>query len=104
MTSRIALNDEPTAGAAAPAAPPQRVRRAAWVKGTTAVRKYVVLATQAPGELPPLLVSFTDYSADRAEPLKTTLRTASTLEHAEQQVDSWQEENVKRGWKPCSAG
>lgn len=81
----------------------QIVHRAVFTKATkglTAVRKVVALSTNKADDpaYPPFVAHFTDYSAGRAEPLKTTLRVASTREKLERHVQAWLEENVKRGW------
>jgi hypothetical protein len=80
------------------------VRRGVWMKAG-AVRKYVILETnktKADGYAP-FVVYFTDYAAGRAEPLKTSVRVASTLEKAEAHAAAWRTENVKKGWAPPSA-
>ncbi len=100
VTSRLALDPDAKAGGLTLAAPSEVLRRGVWLKGTTAVRKFVLLAThKEPRQgFARFLVYGTDFSGGRAEPLKTTLRTASTLEHAEKLVAAWLEDNVKRGW------
>ena len=87
---------------------PTVLKRAAYVKetkGATAVRKYVAVATnksEQPG-WPPFVVHFTDFSAGRAEPLKTALRTASTAERLDVLIAAWIEENIKKGWSLSGA-
>jgi len=78
-------------------------RRAVFTKTTKekiAVRKYLIIETHK-GEqrdYAPFLVYFTDYSVGRKEPLKTAMRTASTLANAELHVNQWLGKNIKRGW------
>ncbi|MBK6463639.1 MAG: ATP-dependent DNA ligase [Myxococcales bacterium] len=106
ITSRLALDPDARAGGLAAPAPAEVLRRGVWVKGATAVRKFALLAThKEPRQgFPRFLVYGTDFSGGRAEPLKTSLRTASTLEKAEQLVAAWLEDNVKRGWLPAGEG
>ncbi len=79
------------------------IKRAAYIKetkGQTAVRKYVAIATNKadqPG-WPAYVVHFTDFSAGRAEPLKTAMRVASTEAHVDAHIAAWVEENIKKGW------
>jgi hypothetical protein len=82
------------------------VRRGVWTKAGGAVRKYVIIETKksrADGYAP-FVVYFTDFATGRAEPLKTSVRVASTLAGAEAHVAAWITENVKRGWAPASGG
>jgi len=68
---------------------------------TTAVRKFVVIATHKDKEdtrYPPFVAFFTDYSPTRSEPLKTALKVAPTLEDLEIHIKAWLVENVKKGW------
>jgi hypothetical protein len=81
------------------------VRRGVWTKAGGAVRKYVIIETKksrADGYAP-FVVYFTDFATGRAEPLKTSVRVASTLASAEAHAAAWQTENVKRGWAPPTA-
>jgi ATP dependent DNA ligase domain/ATP dependent DNA ligase C terminal region len=105
ITSRLALDPDAKAGGLTLTAPAEVLRRGVWLKGATAVRKYTLLAThKEPRQgFARFLVYGTDFSAGRAEPLKTSLRTASTLERAEALVSAWIEENVKRGWTAAGA-
>ncbi len=85
--------------------PAKIVERAAYVKitkGATAVRKYVAIETNKSGDpnYPPFVVHFTDFSAGRQEPLKTSLRVASSKAAVDAHVKAWLEENVKKGWNP----
>jgi len=106
ITSRLALDPDAKAGGLAAPAPAEVLRRGVWVKGPTAVRKFALLAThKEPRQgFPRFLVYGTDFSGGRAEPLKTSLRTASTLEKAERLIAAWLEDNVKRGWVPAGEG
>nr|MDQ3033617.1 hypothetical protein [Myxococcota bacterium] len=84
------------------------VRRAVFVKetaGQIAVRKYVVVRThkEHEGMHPPFVVFCTDYSANRKEPLQTSLRTAATEPAADAHVAAWTAQNVKRGWAEVPA-
>lgn len=84
------------------------VKRAVFTKetkGQTSVRKYVVIRThkETEGTYPPYVVYFTDFAAGRREPLQTTMRTAASLEGAQDHVDRWLVENVKRGWSAVGA-
>lgn len=75
-------------------------------KGLTAVRKYVALETRKAAldpSYPPYVVHFTDYSGGRAEPLKTSIRVASTPEKLDALVKEWIEENIKGGWSEVGA-
>ncbi len=99
LTSRLASSNEPSE------APPQLadseiVLRRVWTKGPTAVRKVALVEThkEARHGYAPFAVFGTDFSGGRAEPLKTTLRTASTREKAEAHLAVWIEENIKKGW------
>lgn len=98
ITSRLPL----TTAYEAPALPRSEViDRKVYAKGETAVRKVVTIAThKGRGPYPEFVVFGTDYSAGRAEPLKTSLKTAATREHADALVKEWIEENVKKGWLP----
>lgn len=106
LTSRLALDPDAKAGGLTAPAPAEVLRRGVWLKGATAVRKFVLLATHKEPRQGFLrfLVYGTDFSGGRAEPLKTSLRTASTLEKAEALVAAWLEDNVKRGWTPAGEG
>lgn len=76
-------------------------------KGQTAVRKYVAIHTRKAKEdpsFPAYVVHFTDYAAGRQEPLKTSIRVASSPEKLDQHIQAWIEENVKRGWSEVKAG
>lgn len=100
LTSRLAIDPSEGFRAALPAS--EIVHRAVWVKGEEAVRKIAVIAThkQPYQGYAPFVVFGTDFSAGRAEPLKTSVKTASTRERADALVAAWVEENVKRGWNP----
>lgn len=109
ITSRVPLETpEGVAAELVPAARSEVVRRCVFTKttkGVVAVRKYLVIETHKgeEGSYAPFLVYFTDYSPGRKDPLQTTLRTASTMAHAEAIVVEWLEENVKRGWGEVEA-
>lgn len=78
------------------------IDRKVWTKttkGKVAVRKYVLLDTQRSEQGFPAFVLFsTDFSPNRAEPLKTAIKTASTKEQAEAQIEAWVTANIKKGW------
>jgi hypothetical protein len=103
VTSYTAIGEEPIEAPRRELAPARIVRRGVFAKdnkGAIAVRKYAVIDTQKTDDrhYPPFVVYFTDYSPGRKEALQTTLRSASSLESAEREIDVWLEENVKRGW------
>ena len=71
-------------------------------KGKTAVRKYVVIATrkhEQDADYAPYVVFFTDYSAGRKDPLKTSMAVGRDLASMDDHVEAWLAKNVKRGWK-----
>jgi hypothetical protein len=105
ITRRLALDDLSDSLGTGPLAASEIVHRAVFTKGDTAVRKVAVIDThkQPHQGYAPFVVYGTDFSAGRAEPLKTTLRTASTRERADAFVAEWVAENVKRGWAPFAA-
>jgi hypothetical protein len=73
--------------------------RRVFTKGDGAVRKVALLETHKAGEgWPAFVVWSTDYSAGRAEPLKTTIKPASTAQIGTRLVEDWLVENVKKGW------
>jgi len=97
ITSRLPLDTSMDDGRSLE--PSSIVFRRVFTKGETAVRKVSILETHKEGaQFPAFVTFFTDYSATRAEPLKTSLRTAATRELADTHVSEWLEENVKRGW------
>jgi hypothetical protein len=84
------------------------VKRMVWtkdVKGELAVRKFVLLKNDHGHgrEYAPWTVFFTDFSPGRADPLQTTLRTASTQQAAEAIIEAWKLDNVKKGWNEAGA-
>jgi hypothetical protein len=89
-------------GSARTTAKSEVVKRAVYtkeMKGQTAVRKYVVVETRKrEAGYPPFVVHFTDFSAGRAKPLETSMRSASSREKVDGLVAAWVEENVKKGW------
>ncbi len=103
ITSRVPLSVPAGETRVVEAAASEVIRRAVFTKttkGKIAVRKYLIVETHKGdlGDYAPFLVYFTDYSIGRKEPLKTALRTASTLENAEAHVTEWMAKNIKRGW------
>jgi hypothetical protein len=103
--SRLPFDSRFETPSAAARAEPVVLRRGVYVKGSTAVRKYVAIATNRPHDpdYPRFVVHFTDFSAGRAEPLKASLRVASTTESLDRHIAAWIEENVKRGWSELGA-
>jgi ATP dependent DNA ligase C terminal region len=98
ITSRLP-QEETAAVEAAAADRAEIVERRVFVKGSTAVRKYLIVETNdPPSQRAPFVFFSTDYSAGRAEPLKTGLRCASNLAQAQVFAAAWLEENVKKGW------
>jgi len=86
--------------------PADIVRRAVYTKavrgGGVAVRKVVLLASQpqaVAAGYPPYLITTTDYSPDRQDPLRTGLQVAGTLDAAHQQVEAWLTASTGRGWR-----
>jgi len=84
----------------------QLLERRVWTKaargGGLAIRKLVSLETNKHDEdpsWPPFVVHFTDWSAGRKEPLKTTIRVASTRERLDAHAEAWIVKNIKRGWE-----
>lgn len=81
------------------------LRREVYVRHTaagTAVRKVLLWRTnksEADKRFPEFCISFTDFSPDRAEPLKTELRVTATEEVAHSLADDWLAERVRRGWE-----
>ena len=103
ILSRVSLDSDQTQNAIdLPQA--EIVERAVWVKetkGKKAVRKYTLIKTnkEEHSDISPFVLYSTDFSAGRAEPLKTTLNIASTKELADKQIESWKTANIKKGWK-----
>lgn len=70
-------------------------------KGKTAVRKLLVWKTnkeKVSDEHPGFVVHWTDYSPDRKDPIKRTVRLASSKKVAASISDKLIEDNVKKGW------
>ena len=105
ITSRVSL-DEPVAtrtGSSTALPDAEIVERGVYVKetkGKKAVRKYVLIKTNKEdvADFTPFVLYTTDFSAGRAEPLKTGITVAGDREHADAQIESWKAENIKRGW------
>ncbi|MBM3957737.1 MAG: hypothetical protein FJ313_06755, partial [Gemmatimonadetes bacterium] len=81
------------------------LRREVYVRRTatgTAVRKLLLWRTNkhhSDARFPAFCVGFTDFSPDRAEPLKTELRVAATEDVAHSFADDWLAARVRRGWE-----
>jgi hypothetical protein len=106
LTSRVQFEDDVAAtGAASGSA--TVLARGVWSKdnkGQLAVRKYVLIQTNATRDHAPLVLFCTDFSPGRAEPLQTTVRTAATRAGADAQIAAWIDENIKKGWNPAGPG
>ena len=80
------------------------LRREVYIKeakGKTAVRKLLVWETnkeKVSDEHPGFVVHWTDYSPDRKDPIKRTVRLASSKKIATSIADKLIEDNVKKGW------
>ena len=80
------------------------LRREVYIKeakGKTAVRKLLVWKTnkeKVSEEHPGFVVHWTDYSPDRKDPIKRTVRLASSKKTATSIADKLIEDNVKKGW------
>jgi AAA+ superfamily predicted ATPase len=81
------------------------LRRDVYVRRTangTAVRKVLLWRTnkhEADSRFPAYCVAFTDFSPNRAEPLKTELRVASAEDAAHSFADDWLAARVRSGWE-----
>ncbi|MBS0656749.1 MAG: hypothetical protein JSR82_00720 [Verrucomicrobia bacterium] len=82
----------------APAAEARVLRREVYVKGTEMLRKLVVAETGAGEAGFPFVVTWTDYSSKRAEPLKVATGFARTPERAEALAAQFLAEGVTRGF------
>jgi hypothetical protein len=81
----------------------ERAAYAKVLKGQTMVRKVVAIEThksETDPRHPPFVVHFTDFSPNRADPLKTSLKVAGSAEEQSRQVEDWVATNVKGGWVP----
>jgi hypothetical protein len=85
------------------------IRREVYTKRVrdygAAVRKLVVWKTNkddADPRYPAYAAMFTDYSPARAEPIRTELCVASSVEKIMVIAESWLAENVRRGWDCAS--
>ncbi|MHB1191253.1 MAG: hypothetical protein ACYC08_10490, partial [Armatimonadota bacterium] len=71
-----------------------------------AVRKLLAWKTNkdaADPRYPAYAAMFTDYSPNRLEPLRTTMKTASTSEKLMESVRAWLDEHTGRGWECVSS-
>ena len=81
------------------------LRREVYIKeakGKTAVRKLLVWKTnkeKVSEDHPGFVVHWTDYSPDRKDPIKRTVRLASSKKNATSIADKLIEDNVKKGWE-----
>ena len=81
----------------------QLLRREVYVKeskGIQAVRKFLAWKTnkEESGQYPPYVLSFTDYSPTRKDPLKRSLSIANSEERLQAMFDDQVALNVKKGW------
>ena len=81
----------------------QLLRREVYVKeskGIQAVRKFLAWKTnkEESGHFPPYVLSFTDYSPTRKDPLKRSLSIANSEERLQVMFDEQVALNVKKGW------
>jgi AAA+ superfamily predicted ATPase len=88
-------------------APPEVIRREVYTKPTRvgpAVRKLVAWRTNRSADpaWPAFVVHFTDYAPDRAEPLKTDVRVASSAAAVNTLADDWLAAHIRRGWEAVS--
>ncbi|MHB9124573.1 MAG: AAA family ATPase [Armatimonadota bacterium] len=86
------------------------IRREVYAKrvksGGMAVRKLLAWKTNkdaADPRYPAYAAMFTDYSPNRLEPLRTAVKTASTLERLMETVRAWLDEHTGRGWECVSS-
>jgi hypothetical protein len=86
------------------------IRREVYKKDSkkgTAVRKLVVWKTNketADADFPAYVVHFTDYSADRKDPLQREVRPAPDEPSAMRIADAMIADNIKKGWEKVSSG
>lgn len=105
ITSRVLPEEEATGNTRAMELPKAEIlARKVWTKvtkGKQMVRKYVLVKTNKEQHIPcsPYALFSTDYSPNRAEPLKTGLSVAVDREQADAQVEKWLSENIKKGWE-----
>jgi len=90
--------------------PSELLERRVWTKaargGGVAIRKLVTVQTHKDREdpsWPPFAAHFTDWSAGRKDPLKTTVATASSREAIDARVAAWMDKNIKKGWDEVGA-
>ena len=109
ITAHVPIAQPHASATLTPQKPAEVVRRAVFskvTKGVVAVRKYAIIDTHKADDrnYPALAVFFTDYSPGRKEPLKTSLRSASSMERAEGIASAWLVDNIKRGWGEVESG
>jgi ATP-dependent DNA ligase len=98
---------DPVGSTLAPGALPKSIllRREVYVKdtkGKKAVRKLLLWKTNKERnsrEHPAYVVNLTDYSPDRKEPIRRTVRLAPSEGAANQEAEKLLEENIKKGWE-----
>ncbi|MDJ0836936.1 MAG: hypothetical protein QNK37_10500 [Acidobacteriota bacterium] len=81
------------------------LRRRVWTKvtkGKTSVRKLITWRTnkhEDDHDFPPFVFCYTDYSPNRAQPLKRTVRGALNEAQADLFFESFQAKEIKKGWQ-----
>jgi hypothetical protein len=104
VLERVLLPDADKAARAAELPRSEVLRRQVFTKAAKdklAVRKILVWRThkeQLDPAYPAYVVSFTDYSAGRKDPLQRTVRLAPTLELATRIADDMLDKEIKKGW------
>jgi hypothetical protein len=69
-------------------------------KGKTMVQKFLIWKTnKEDAGYPAYVMHYTNYSPDRAEPMKRDIRISNSKEQIEQICDSFVESNIKKGWE-----
>lgn len=67
------------------------------LKGKTAVKKVVAWEQQREG-FPSCVIHTTDFSADRAEPIKEDTKATDVKNEVEAYIKAWKEEEIGKGW------
>jgi hypothetical protein len=96
----------PTLAPLKPKAPAQVLRREVFTKeskGETMVRKLLVVQTEGEPEAFPYVVYWSDFSAKRKDPLKTSVAYAATPGRVEALAKQFLEEGLAKGWVKCGA-
>jgi hypothetical protein len=91
----------PTLAAPKPKGAAKVLRREVYTKeskGETMVRKLVVVQTEGEPEAFPYVIYWTDFSAKRKEPLKTSVAYAITTARADALAQQFLDEGIVKGW------